>query len=522
MNYRPQPIIIDFKTVTPVFIGSGEEIKPLSFISQGRNVYIVDESAFFQRISEEARALYLNWIDPIVEQMGRLDEQIAQTNRADRRTIGNLRRQSRQIESRLSLGTFIQERLQGVDPVKFIKAADCIAYQTKTTTSLSHNGFRACLKDIQHNPYLPGTEIKGALRTAFLFALLEDVANYQILKQEVQQFGDWLRRERPHRNQVKRKMPQIIDAVESQLLRGLKNDAKFDLLRMLRVSDSGPVSISKLRLEKSKSVGTDRFTDTILETIGVEAQQKFRLEVVEGEEEFLNHLGFTGVNQRVSIVGLMEACYKRSSAILQVEKAFFEQNRHWALTQRIDELLDLNSPQTPLLRLGGGQGFLSITIDIWLRERDPGLYEAIRQGVSHQRNWRSTVNGNFPKTRRVVWRTEEPKELLGWIQLLPPVEIRELVKADLRFEISHVSEPVPSQPTSTVSSEAASERQMGRVKWFNSTKGYGFIKPDSGNRDAFVHISEVDGPPLSDGERVSFKLNQSPKGLEAKNVKREA
>lgn len=49
----------------------------------------------------------------------------------------------------------------------------------------------------------------------------------------------------------------------------------------------------------------------------------------------------------------------------------------------------------------------------------------------------------------------------------------------------------------------------GTVKWFNPTKGYGFIEPDDGSKDAFVHISAVEASGLSglnEGQKVSFEL----------------
>lgn len=58
----------------------------------------------------------------------------------------------------------------------------------------------------------------------------------------------------------------------------------------------------------------------------------------------------------------------------------------------------------------------------------------------------------------------------------------------------------------------------GTVKWFNATKGYGFITPDDGDKDAFVHISEVERSgigQLTEGQRVSFQIRQEPRGLKA-------
>jgi cold shock protein len=62
----------------------------------------------------------------------------------------------------------------------------------------------------------------------------------------------------------------------------------------------------------------------------------------------------------------------------------------------------------------------------------------------------------------------------------------------------------------------------GTVKWFNQNKGYGFITPDDGGKDIFVHFSAITGAgfrTLAEGAKVSFETEQTPKGLTAKEVK---
>jgi CspA family cold shock protein len=66
-----------------------------------------------------------------------------------------------------------------------------------------------------------------------------------------------------------------------------------------------------------------------------------------------------------------------------------------------------------------------------------------------------------------------------------------------------------------------SERQNGTVKWFNGTKGFGFITPDGESEDVFVHHSAIQAEgfrDLDEGERVEFMVEQGPKGLQATNV----
>ena len=62
----------------------------------------------------------------------------------------------------------------------------------------------------------------------------------------------------------------------------------------------------------------------------------------------------------------------------------------------------------------------------------------------------------------------------------------------------------------------------GTVKWFNAETGYGFITPDDGGKDLFVHFSAIQGSgyrQLTEGQRVSFDSEQGTKGPQAKSVR---
>lgn len=66
-----------------------------------------------------------------------------------------------------------------------------------------------------------------------------------------------------------------------------------------------------------------------------------------------------------------------------------------------------------------------------------------------------------------------------------------------------------------------SEKINGTVKWFNQDKGFGFITPENGGKDVFVHFSAINGTGrrnLQDGQKVSFVVTNGQKGPQAEDV----
>jgi CspA family cold shock protein len=61
--------------------------------------------------------------------------------------------------------------------------------------------------------------------------------------------------------------------------------------------------------------------------------------------------------------------------------------------------------------------------------------------------------------------------------------------------------------------------QKGTIKFFNMAKGFGFITPDSGGKDVFVHANDIGGAQLQEGDKVEFEVVEGKKGPQASQVR---
>jgi CspA family cold shock protein len=107
--------------------------------------------------------------------------------------------------------------------------------------------------------------------------------------------------------------------------------------------------------------------------------------------------------------------------------------------------------------------------------------------------------------------------------LSPSFEIQdERGSAPVRADIYLITDWRYARQTATAQERGATKlsREQGVVKWFNASKGYGFIQRQSGE-DVFVHFSaiQMDGyKTLNEGQMVEFEVKQGPKGYQAENV----
>jgi len=407
---------VKLTTLTPIHIGDGSIINPLSWVTQGRVLYIIDLDKFFALLDEKGKNEYVGWIESLTLKLSELNRRIDQVGR-NYQIRAELKRKRREIELQLSLDEFIRQYIKRNTSQIIDK---CAVYKVDFSVHPERNGFKGCVKNIQYRPYIPGSEIKGAIRTCLLYAMLKDKKRYEDFENLLKKFQINFQKGLSFRRK-KKEFGRLSKDIEGKNLRGRKDDPKFDLFKLLSISDSSETSIVRLELTQMVGTGRYRYTKTWVETVPANVSLSFDLAInnsfpMNKKELLIQSLGFNELKIWLSPDKILEACYIRTKDILQNEKSYFKS--YPLINKQISSLISQNQPTSPLLRVGAGQGFLGTTVNLHIKKNNPELYDrAIRDPVSTFRRWR-TQSYNFPKTRRVITDSKDkPVNLLGWIKL---------------------------------------------------------------------------------------------------------
>ncbi|MDL1955895.1 MAG: type III-A CRISPR-associated RAMP protein Csm5 [Candidatus Desulfofervidus auxilii] len=397
-------------TLTPVHIGDGNSLKPLSYIIDKGWVYVLDIERLLADFSEKERESFLNWMENLLAQIDDIEEKIKSAG-DNFEFLRRLKKQKREIEQRLDIHWFLKNRLE--TNISSIVKKFCL-YRIPFEVQPTQDGFKTCLKTPSFNPYIPGTEIKGALRTAFLsFFLTQDKSFFKEVEIKIKEYYQKIHKSGLSPQNKRKKLEQIAKELESKILCYGRSDAKYDFFKFISIADTQPLPLSYLKIYLTQSLATKCYTKTWLEAISAGVEVIATLNI-EKKSLFLEKLGHKKFEKYLSLDGLFNICFYKAKTLLEHEEKYFR--NYPEIFKKIQFLKTQNRPDTPLLRLGAGQGFLSITVDLKLKQDSPQVYKMLRQAISFIRRWRTKEE--FPKTRRVITNAMgEPKNLLGWVKL---------------------------------------------------------------------------------------------------------
>jgi CRISPR type III-A-associated RAMP protein Csm5 len=360
MKWR-EPITLTVRILSPVVIGTGEKCNTLGFVTDDGKVLVVDERKFFAALSEPQRERFLSWIEPLVGNLAHIRQQIQRAGR-NQALRQQLRRQRREAESNLSLAKFLRENLQMSQPAQWLRSVQALRYEVAAVAPPNrYEGFTLCLKTPDHRPYIPGSELKGAIRTAVLAKMLNDDVN--LLRQLAQNL-------RP--NMTRGQMNALWQGNEWLLLRRNQNDrdAHNDLFRGIAISDSEPLPTNALRIYAAKRLNMSRDVTVFVEAIAPNSETEVTLSVA-CPDRWLQAIGLTDKAGWLDWTKLAHALYEHSNAVLDFIAKKFPAREFPQVHAKAQKLKEQNKPDEPLVCLGWGQGFLSITMTEPLRQKFP-------------------------------------------------------------------------------------------------------------------------------------------------------
>ncbi len=345
------------KVITPLAITNGNKLlKNFDFFIDKNNINVINFDKLLSKLSEEKLYTITSYLETNPNELN-LEQFISEPNEIIKYSIGyyNL------LDNR---------------PVNEITE--------HIKNYISHNG------ELVWGVYIPGSSIKGAIRTAILYSIIEKK------QQEYQQF---ISGKNYKYKEVSRFESEMLDLNLNH--RNLNHRIKS--LSYLKVSDSNILDSSKVLFVKNvtllfSSRKINEFMELIKENTEFEISISLDIDKLGSylKQNNITNYDYQSITQEIR--NYMESLYKFSKDLIEYEKNYFKSKHLNSVYIKYEKLEKLNTKETPLIRLGKNTGKLSKTF--LLRNKDQ-------------------KNILFPKTRRVVVEGREDYTPLGWIQLIP-------------------------------------------------------------------------------------------------------
>lgn len=395
---------LQIKTLSPIHIGNGEKYNGLSYVedifSTPKKVFIVDFDKIKRLLNQKDLEVFMNWVVS---------------------------------EDHPSWFKFC----------KFGLSKPQLQNEFKKVPIYSLNNYSAerNLRDIdcfikQNNkPYIPGTEIKGAIRTAVAYKLVQQNDKWNWLIKEIENFrskhkqklqqiagekGKWV-------NEIKKNLVSEMGKIEEELQNKLfraenKDDAKYDFLKLLHIADSElkepseSLFVSSIKVANTKKIDRQgNQTDIILFQELCKKDQIFTCQgfKLDNNRTILDKLGFNNEQKWIvsDVKNLFQCCYEFSNRLLDEELAYPHYPK--SVKDKLTVIKNENKPDSPVIRIGKNEGYLSLTMGLLVKDKDKTLYENVLCHATKN----TSYTGSFPKTRRVVSLGNNDADTCGWVKL---------------------------------------------------------------------------------------------------------
>ena len=283
------------------------------------------------------------------------------------------------------------------------------------------NSINEQIKDVFGRAYIPGSSLKGAIRTAL---------GWQLFKEHGLQA-------RPPQGSGRPNSKTADDEYETRLftIAGDGNAVNRDVWRGLRVSDSTPLDdalmLAPIRISKQARPGQEPFDVLNVEAIPKDSQTTATIHL---DEYLLGPLpqrerGLNYAAKADALRGFAAACRERGAALIDAELAYYRERNDRPLLQRFYQDLQGQAHALPetsfMLQLGWGTGWHSKTFDDRLSENAPLFAEIVdAYRLQPQRKQPFAEGDLFPATRKLVLEGMQSAAPLGWVR----VDVNEVVR----------------------------------------------------------------------------------------------
>ncbi len=260
--------------------------------------------------------------------------------------------------------------------------------------------------------YIPGSSLKGAIKTAILFN--------SISPRDIRKIDDIIRiNRRTGKKQIGRDN-RILDDIFSAS--SARNKAQASIMKFIQVSDSSVTNvpavydvISVMATESGSKQFYKRHGNTVrsfLECIRPNINLKTTITTNYNEKTYAR-LGLDDKDRLIDIDFIKKSIYDLSSAFIDYELEFSEKYGIDYLNKFYKNIQKDNTPESPLLKVGAGSGFLATTIGLKIKQYDEeefeNYFEKVRQATgSHNYQF------EYPKSRKIISKGAKP---LGWVKL---------------------------------------------------------------------------------------------------------
>lgn len=312
--------------------------------------------------------------------------------------------------------------------------SDLSVYSLLCAQSPETTDIREAIKSIGHHPYIPGSSIKGAMRTILLSDLINNDENKKVFNESSAHLNKEI--ESGPRGNPRRDTPaKRIEA------KAFGKDPNHDILRALQVSDTDPLESNSLAIEMAWTV-TLNSNNQLVQKIDNGTEYKNFVEVIQAKQQLtfilkMDELLFREREKKIlnfsdlqenTLQEVAEVCNFEADLLMKSEQAFFEDYGLIEIANLYDSLIDLNNRLKKegafMLQIGWGTGYYANTVTSSFTDKDDAPIDMMnlrkRFQLGNSRSQRGQYDEReFPKTRRILYRGRNPIAPLGWIKISP-------------------------------------------------------------------------------------------------------